>query len=66
MEYWWKSSFAAAAKRSRISLGGSKSGNPCERFTAPYFKETLVIRRITESVKVFVRLESSGMSCTTC
>ena len=46
---------------SSISLGGSKSGKPCERLTAPYLLEILVIRLMTESVKVAVRFESSGI-----
>ena len=41
--------------RSRISFGGSKSGKPCDRLTAPYCMETRVMRRMTESVKPAVR-----------
>lgn len=41
--------------------GGSKSGKPCERLTAPYLLEMRVMRRMTESVNVAVRLESSFM-----
>lgn len=48
---------ATWASRSRIAWGGSKSGKPWDRFTAPYFRETRVIRRITESVKLAVRSE---------
>ena len=40
-----------------MAWGGSKSGNPWDRFTAPYFRETRVIRRITESVKSAVRAD---------
>ena len=46
------------ARRSRIALGGSKSGKPWERFTAPYWLEIRVMRRMTESVKPAVRSES--------
>ena len=56
-EYWWGPSRDTWDRRSRISLGGSKSGNPWDRFTAPYFRETRVIRRITESVKSAVRAD---------
>lgn len=42
----------------RIALGGSKSGKPWERFTAPYWLEIRVMRRMTESVKPAVRSES--------
>src|SRR4026207_1291325 len=33
-----------------ISPGAAKSGNPCERFTAPCFIASRVISRITDSV----------------
>src|SRR5579864_775517 len=33
-----------------ISAGAAKSGNPCERFTAPYCRARRVISRITDSV----------------
>src|SRR5713226_6295716 len=33
-----------------MSSGAGKSGNPCERFTAPYFIASRVISRITDSV----------------
>lgn len=42
-------------------MGGSKSGKPWERFTALYWAEMRVIRRMTESVKVLVRLDSGCM-----
>ena len=44
--------------KSVISFGGSKSGNPCERLTAQYLLDMRVIRRITESVKPDVRVDS--------
>ena len=47
--------------RSKISFGGSKSGNPCDRFTAPYLLEILVILRITESVKSAVLFDNTGI-----
>jgi hypothetical protein len=33
-----------------MSAGAAKSGKPCERFTAPYFRASRVISRITDSV----------------
>ena len=41
-----------------FALGGLKSGNPWDRFTALYCKETRVIRRIKESVKLLVRFDN--------
>ena len=61
MEYWWKSSWETSASRSRMASGGSKSGKPWDRFTAPYLREIRVIRRMTESVKPDVRSERLRM-----
>ena len=63
MEYWCGPSLAARASASVISLGGSKSGNPWDRLTAPYRLLIRVIRRITESVKVATRSLNSGICC---
>ena len=63
MEYWWKSSWATSARRFKIAWGGSKSGNPWDRLTAPYWLEMRVIRRMTESVKCAVRVDSGCMGC---
>src|ERR1051325_11437092 len=34
-----------------MSSGAGKSGKPCERLTAPYFRASRVISRMTDSVK---------------
>ena len=65
--YWCGPSAATSARRSVISFGGSKSGNPWERFTAPYFNEILVILRITESVNpALLLLNSFIFFCSSC
>src|SRR5437667_7433224 len=43
------SSMACIATR-LTSSGAAKSGKPCERLTAPYFRASRVISRITDSV----------------
>jgi hypothetical protein len=45
-----------------IMDGGSKSGKPWDRLTAPYFRDIRVILLITESVKFAVLLLNSFMS----
>ena len=60
--YWWKSSCATCSRRLRIAAGGSKSGKPWLRLTAPYRLQTRVIRRMTESVKPSVRADSFFMA----
>lgn len=44
-----------------IAFGGSKSGNPCDKLTAPYLLATLVILLMTESVKFADLLLNSFM-----
>ena len=41
---------------------GIEVGEACERLTAPYLLEMRVMRRMTESVNLAVRLESSFMT----
>ena len=53
-----RADMANSANRFVISLGGSKSGNPCERLMAPYLLDIRVIRRMTESVKPAVLVDS--------
>ena len=65
MAYWWGPRWATSARRSMMAWGGSKSGKPWERFTAPYWLEMRVMRRMTESVNCSVRRESS-MGITPC
>ena len=50
------------SSRFRISWGGSKSGKPWDRLTAPYWLEMRVMRRMTESVKPAVR-EDNAFIC---
>src|SRR5207247_10681763 len=49
----------ASAAAILIATGGSKSGNPCARFIAPYAWHSPVISRITDSVNVATRREAS-------
>ncbi len=42
---------AVFSRAARSSSGGSKSGNPCDRLTAPQSIATRVMRRMTDSVK---------------
>src|SRR5215213_9514786 len=49
--YWFTSSLMAAAAARLRSSGAGKSGNPCERLTAPYLRASRVISRMTDSVK---------------
>src|SRR5918998_189294 len=49
--YWFTSSLIAAAAARFKSSGAGKSGKPCERLTAPCFKASRVISRMTDSVK---------------
>src|SRR5258708_39098775 len=48
--YWFTSSAIACIATRLTSSGAAKSGNPCERLTAPYFIASRVISRITDSV----------------
>src|SRR5437762_12052918 len=48
--YWLTSSAIACIATRLMSSGAAKSGNPCERLTAPYFIASRVISRITDSV----------------
>src|SRR2546430_365572 len=50
MAYWLMSSAMALRAASLISSGAAKSGNPCDRLTAPYFIASRVISRMTDSV----------------
>ncbi len=51
MAYWWGPSSIALLPATKTSGGGSASGKPWERLMAPYWFETRVISRITDSVK---------------
>ena len=61
MGYWWGPRRLTSARRSSISRGGSKSGNPWARLMAPQSREIRVIRRITESVNNLFFLLNSCM-----
>ena len=50
------SPWIAAHAASFIGPGIGKSGNPCARLIAPYWFDTRVISRITDSVNVLARL----------
>src|SRR6266849_238140 len=52
------SSEMACRAASLISAGAAKSGNPCERFTAPCFRASRVISRMTDSVNCSALAES--------
>src|SRR5437899_2998188 len=49
--YWLTSASMARRAASFTSRGAGKSGNPCERFTAPCSWASRVISRMTDSVK---------------
>jgi hypothetical protein len=49
--YWLTSSPMARAAARLRSSGAGKSGNPCERLTAPCLSASRVISRMTDSVK---------------
>src|SRR4051812_39218211 len=57
--YWLMLPWIAAQAASFIGSGIGKSGNPCARFTASCRFAMRVISRITDSVKVTVRLAAS-------
>src|SRR4026209_282604 len=48
--YWFTSAAIASIALRLMSSGAEKSGNPCDRFTAPCFNASRVISRITDSV----------------
>jgi hypothetical protein len=50
MAYWFTSFAIASIAACLMGSGAPKSGNPCARFTAPYFIAWRVISRITDSV----------------
>src|SRR5438067_12544878 len=50
------SPWIAAHAASFIGSGIGKSGNPCARFIAPYWLETRVISRMSDSVNVEARM----------
>src|SRR5260370_11335923 len=58
MAYWLMSSAMALRAASLISSGAAKSGNPCDRLTAPCFKARRVISRMTDSVNCSALAES--------
>src|SRR5277367_481443 len=62
MAYWLISAEIASCAARLISAGAGKSGNPCERFTAPWRSARRVISRITDSVKRSAFRESVGLA----
>src|SRR5205823_11233062 len=48
--YWFTSASIACMAARLISAGAAKSGKPCDRLTAPCFKASRVISRMTDSV----------------
>jgi hypothetical protein len=56
--YWLTSSAMARRAASLTSSGAGKSGNPCDRLTAPYFMASRVISRMTDSVNRLARCDT--------
>src|SRR5262245_41333805 len=55
--YWWKSPSRARCAASTTAAGGAKFGIPWARLTPPYWSQTRVISRITDSVNPCTLLE---------
>src|SRR6185503_17240604 len=56
--YWFTSASIASIALRLISAGAAKSGKPCDRLTAPCFKASRVISRITDSVNELAFFET--------
>src|SRR6185436_13750461 len=56
--YWFTSASIASIARRLMSAGAAKSGNPCDRLTAPCFNASRVISRITDSVNELAFFET--------